>query len=105
MIPMKRLVHDHMLVLDTSTDCSHCVPVDNPEKVLFTFNSSCDGYAPDGKYIARVRLRKDGWIVEHDFPFTLPAFSDHNEAIFQAEAAFLKAWLAHTAALEAAAAC
>ena len=102
---MKRLGHDHMLVLDTSTDCSHCVPVDNPEKVLFTFNSSCDGYAPDGKYIARVRLRKDGWIVEHDFPFTLPAFSDHSEAIFQAEAAFLKAWLAHTAALEAVASC
>ena len=46
-------------------------------------------------------VRTDGWIVEHDFPFTLPAFSDHSEAIFQAEASFLKAWLAHTAALEA----
>lgn len=89
---MRRVGDNHILVLDTSTDESHLLNFD--EEILFTFNSSTEGYTPDGKILCRLQVSNTNWICKNELgiecapvPFNLP------EGVFDIEAEFCEKWL------------
>lgn len=91
---MRRVGDNHLLVLNTETDCSHLVNFD--EDILFTFNASTKGYTPDGTVICRIWLRDNHWQCLNDLGIECkPVSFDKVEGVFDIEAEFCEKWLAH----------
>jgi hypothetical protein len=92
MIFMRRVGEDHILVLDTNTDSSHLMNMD--EEILFTFNASTAGFTPDGKIICHIQLRGDNWVCTNDVNIECaPVSFNKMEGVFDIEAEFCKKWL------------
>jgi hypothetical protein len=92
MIIMRHVGRSHILALDTSTDASHLLNFD--EEVLFTFNSSTEGYTPDGEILCRLHLRNNHWICANELGIECkPVSFDLAEGVFDVEAEFCEKWL------------
>lgn len=92
MLLMKRVGENHILVLDPTTDESHLMNLN--EEILFTFNSSCDGYTPDKKTLCRLQVRNNHWVCNNYLGIECkPVSFDLVEGVFDIEAEFCEKFL------------
>ena len=89
MITMKRVNKYHILVLDTKTDKSHLVAIEDESKTpILSFDSN-------GKIIGHIKSDKEkNWIMPNNFGFEIDPVPQYlAESTFAIEAQFCKKWL------------
>lgn len=97
MITMKRIQRTHVLLLDTKTDKSHLVAVDDFEQTpILTFDSNLNCTNSEGKYVARISTNREGnWVIKNELGIeTQPVSMNESEGVFKVEAEFCQKWLA-----------
>ena len=93
---MKRVNKHHILVLDTKTDKSHLVAIEDEKQTpILSFDSSLTCFDSSGKIIGHIKSDKDkNWIMPNDFGFEIDPVPQYlSESTFTIEAQFCKKWL------------
>ena len=96
MITMKRVNKYHILVLDTKTDKSHLVAIEDESKTpILSFDSSLNCFDRNGKIIGHIKSDKDqNWIMPNNFGFEIEPVPQYlAESTFTIEAQFCQKWL------------